>query len=71
MRLWPVGGWVSLIWGNLAQSAWSVGSGWVGGWLGGWVFTERTVVKSDKIFRSQAIGIEPTLFQADGAVIYH
>ena len=40
---WPVGGWVSLVLGNLAQRAYSppgggVGSGWVGGWVGrGWV----------------------------------
>ena len=37
---WPVGGWVSLVLGNLAQGAYSppgggVGSGWVGGWVGG------------------------------------
>ena len=37
---WPVGGWVSLVLGNLAQGAYSppgggVGSGWVGrGWVG-------------------------------------
>ena len=38
---WPVGGWVSLVLGNLAQRAYSppgggMGSGWVGGWVGGW-----------------------------------
>ena len=61
MGLWPVGGWVSLVWANLAQTAYpppggGLGSGWVGGWVGGWmggsIFTERTVVESDKIFRS-------------------
>ena len=36
--LWPVGGWVTLVLGNLAQSAYSppgggLGSGWVGGWV--------------------------------------
>ena len=40
--LWPVGAWVTLVLGNLAQSAYSppgggIGSGWVGGWVGGWV----------------------------------
>ena len=40
MGLWPVGGWVTLVLGNLAQSAYSppgggLGSGWVGGWVGG------------------------------------
>ena len=40
--LWPVGGWVSLVLGNLAQRAYSPppgggGSGWVGGWVGNWV----------------------------------
>ena len=40
--LWPLGGWVSLVLGNLAQRAyfppWGGGSGWVGGQLGrGWV----------------------------------
>ena len=36
--LWPVGGWVTLVLGNLAQSAYSPqggGVGWVGGWVGG------------------------------------
>ena len=40
--LWPVGGWVSLVLGNLAERAYPpppsqgerVGSGWVGGWVG-------------------------------------
>ena len=37
---WPVGGWVSLVLGNLAQGAYSPpgGGGWgLGGWVGGWV----------------------------------
>ena len=39
---WPVGGWVSLVLGNLAQRAYSPPGGgggvWVGGWVGrGWV----------------------------------
>ena len=39
--LWPVGGWVTLVLRNLAQSAYSpprgggVGSAWVGGLVGG------------------------------------
>ena len=34
---WPVGGWVSLVLGNLAQCAYSPPGGgvWVGGWVGG------------------------------------
>ena len=42
--LWPVGGWVSLVWGNLAQRDPSPPPGggggagvWVGGWVGNWV----------------------------------
>ena len=39
MGPWPVGGWVSLVLGNLAQRAYSPpgggGSRWVGGWVGG------------------------------------
>ena len=38
---WPVGGWVSLVLGNLAQRAYSPPGGgggvWLGGWVGGWV----------------------------------
>ena len=35
-----MGGWVSLVLGNLAQRAYSPQGGggvWVGGWVGGWV----------------------------------
>ena len=38
--LWPVGGWVSLVWGNLARSAYPPppgGGKGLGGWVGGWV----------------------------------
>ena len=68
--LWPVGGWVSLVWGNLAQSAYPpLGGGvWVRGWVGGrmarqpffvhenTIFTERMVVKTGKSFRSAGSG---------------
>ena len=37
MGPWPVGGWVSLVLGNLAQRAYSPprGGGGLGGWVGG------------------------------------
>ena len=63
--LWPVGGWVSLVWGNLAQSAsppppWGGGRVWVGGWVGGWVGTERMVrqplfVQENTIFTERTV----------------
>ena len=77
--LWPVGGWVSLVWGNLAQSAWV----WVGGCVGGrmarqplfvhenTIFTERLVVKSGKSFRSAGSGDGTNTFMFVSAVIYH
>ena len=62
-----MGGWVSLVWGNLAQSA-KGGGVWVGGWVGGrmvqqplfvhenTVLTVRMVVESGTNFRSASSG---------------
>ena len=62
MGLWPVGGWFTLVLGNLAQSAYSPPGGGVGpGWVGGsatlmengvkkWQKFPACVVKSGKNF---------------------
>ena len=85
MRLWPVGGWVSLVWGNLAQSAYPPPGGgvWVGGWVGGrmvrqpllvhenTIFTERTWLKVAQNSGLLAEGLEPALCMLWNAAIYH
>ena len=79
-----MGGWVSLVWGNLAQSAYPSpwgGGVWVGGWLEEWpdslCFSMRTQyslrewrLKVAKFSGLQAAGIKPTLCMFVNAVIY-
>ena len=70
MGLWPVGGWVSLVLGNLAQSAYppppggGLGSGWVGGWMGGWVRrrTQFSHQSTERMVRQPLFVHENTIF---------
>ena len=67
MGLWPVGGSVSLVWGNLGQSAYPPPPrvGPHPQWMvrhplsvhENTIFTERMVVKTGKIFRPAGSGV--------------
>ena len=71
MGLWPVGGWVILVSGNLAQGG-GGGRVWVGGWVGGWVVTERMVrqplfVQENTIFTERTVVTSGKIIQFDAS----